>query len=347
MERLEGNINVLKNQLSSAVSSWYTDENGNIIFENTTGKSAMMLTGDGFMIANGKLEDGTWNWRTFGTGEGFTADAIVTGYLSADRIEARAITVDKLSSGVGAEIDLSENNTIKIAVENSIKESAEDIIKEAVNQKFIIKSSAAPADPDIDDLWLDTSSGEFDILKRWNGTEWVETTLSQREIELIYSTLSECRSEIAVLDREINLRVTTEQMNTNLANKADSDWVTQRLETLIQQTANDITFQFNKTQEFVVESTGPFQEFIKEVQAYQRFSEEGLELGELNNPFIARLAKDKLSFLQDGVEIAYISNNKLYITEAQVTDRLAIGSDEDGYFEWKMTNAGLGLKWRG
>jgi len=64
MERLEGTINVLKNQLSSVVSSWYTDENGNIIFESHTGKSAMMLTGDGFMIANGKLDDGTWNWRT-------------------------------------------------------------------------------------------------------------------------------------------------------------------------------------------------------------------------------------------------------------------------------------------
>lgn len=64
MDRLEGTINVLKNQLSSAVSSWYTDVNGNLIFESTTGKSAMMLTGDGFMIANGKLDDGSWNWRT-------------------------------------------------------------------------------------------------------------------------------------------------------------------------------------------------------------------------------------------------------------------------------------------
>lgn len=64
MERLEGTIDVLKHQLSSTVSSWYTDANGNIIFESTTGKSAMMLTGDGFMIANGKLDDGTWNWRT-------------------------------------------------------------------------------------------------------------------------------------------------------------------------------------------------------------------------------------------------------------------------------------------
>lgn len=64
MQRLEGSINILKNRLSSAVSSWYTDENGNIVFESTTGRSAMMLTGDGFMIASGKKDNGEWNWRT-------------------------------------------------------------------------------------------------------------------------------------------------------------------------------------------------------------------------------------------------------------------------------------------
>ena len=64
VDRLEGQINILSNKLISSKSSWYTDENGNIIFESTNGKSAMMLTGDGFMIANGKKSDGTWNWRT-------------------------------------------------------------------------------------------------------------------------------------------------------------------------------------------------------------------------------------------------------------------------------------------
>ena len=64
IDRLEGQINVLKNQLSSAVSNWYTDQNGNLVFESATGKSAMMLCGEGFMIANEKTPTGEWNWRT-------------------------------------------------------------------------------------------------------------------------------------------------------------------------------------------------------------------------------------------------------------------------------------------
>lgn len=42
---------------------------------------AIQLNGAGFRIANEKKSDGTWNWRTFGTGDGFTADLINVGIL--------------------------------------------------------------------------------------------------------------------------------------------------------------------------------------------------------------------------------------------------------------------------
>lgn len=109
---LEGTIDVLKTKLMSTVSNWKTDANGNIIFESLDGSSAMMLTGNGFMCAASKKEDGSWNWRTFGTGEGFTADMIVTGFLDADRIKANSITVKKLASDVGSGLDISSNESI-------------------------------------------------------------------------------------------------------------------------------------------------------------------------------------------------------------------------------------------
>lgn len=80
--KLEGAIDVLKNQLVSTQSNWYTDDNGNLMFESADGTNAMMLSGNGFMVANGKTND-QWNWRTFGTGDGFTADLITAGVLRA------------------------------------------------------------------------------------------------------------------------------------------------------------------------------------------------------------------------------------------------------------------------
>ena len=111
MERLAGMMNVMKNKITSTVSNWYTDDNGAQIFESVDGSAAMMLTGEGFMIADGKTSDGEWNWRTFGTGKGFTADAIVTGYLSADRLEAGTISGDKIVAG-GITVTQLANNSV-------------------------------------------------------------------------------------------------------------------------------------------------------------------------------------------------------------------------------------------
>lgn len=64
------------------------DANG----RSTTGKgSAMQLCSQGFRIASGCKADGSWNWRTFGTGDGFTADLITVGTLMGDLIKAGTI----------------------------------------------------------------------------------------------------------------------------------------------------------------------------------------------------------------------------------------------------------------
>ena len=64
------------------------DANG----RSTTGKgSAMQLCSQGFRIASGCRADGSWDWRTFGTGAGFTADLITVGTLMGDLIKAGTI----------------------------------------------------------------------------------------------------------------------------------------------------------------------------------------------------------------------------------------------------------------
>lgn len=132
MQRLKGTMDVLKTRLYSSVSNWYTDDNGNIVLEALDGRSAMKLCGEGFMIAAGKDEHGHWDWRTFGTGEGFTADAIVTGYLSADRIEANTITANKLAADVGQSLDLSSNRSISLVVESAVENSIESAVQSAI-----------------------------------------------------------------------------------------------------------------------------------------------------------------------------------------------------------------------
>lgn len=56
--------------------------------------------------------------------------------------------------------------------------------------------------------------------------------------------------------------------------------------------------------------------------------ETGLEIGDFtgHSPFSVRLVKNRLSFFANGSEVAYISDSTLYITKAEVTGTLILGS---------------------
>ena len=111
-DKLEGTIDANRTKVSGGASGWYTDDKGNIVVESTDGMSAMMLTGAGFCLASSRDQDGEWNWRTFGTGNGFTADELVTGEMSAERLTAGSITTDKISASVGQELEIGSNKAL-------------------------------------------------------------------------------------------------------------------------------------------------------------------------------------------------------------------------------------------
>ena len=67
---------------------------------------------------------------------------------------------------------------------------------------------------------------------------------------------------------------------------------------------------------------------------------DGRQVVEQNN-FRAVFTAQKLSFWQDSTEIAYVSNNRLYITNITVLDSISIG-------HWRMDSGnGLAFKWIG
>ena len=96
---LDGVINALVNQIRA--SGNYTNatvlENQGFLFENTDEASSdygALYIGPGWlMLANSKIGD-EWNWRTFGTGSGFTADEINAGILNAALVQILGVRDD-------------------------------------------------------------------------------------------------------------------------------------------------------------------------------------------------------------------------------------------------------------
>ena len=193
------------------------------------------------------MSRGDWNWRCMGTGEGITADEIVAGFLSADRIEAGSITTNMLSSTVASELDLVSNTALVAYVQNTAESAA------------------------------------------------------------------------------ASMKLTNSEFVTMFNNNVKSD---------IDASIEDVQYNLN--------------EYRGDVEVYMRFDNTGtLELGKSDSDFKTQITNQRMSFIERGNEVAYISNQSMYITQARVTNVLAIGTNNNnGYFDWVVTTTGLGLRWR-
>ena len=78
-------------------------------------------------------------------------------------------------------------------------------------------------------------------------------------------------------------------------------------------------------------------------RTYMTFDEDGLMIGKSGNPFTFRVVNDRLAFYMNDTEVAYLSNNKLYVTQAEILSKLIIGRFA---FE-PQTNGNLSLIYNG
>lgn len=125
----------------------------------------------------------------------------------------------------------------------------------------------------------------------------------------------------------------------------DIDDFKQTVTANFQQTNGQINMQFETAQRYTAEVDGKLEEFQNNFATNIRFSEDGINLGKTNSPFSANLDNEKLAFKQGDTEIAYISNNKMYITQAHIKEDFKFGNT-NGTFSWVIGESGnLSLKW--
>ena len=222
------------------------------------------------------------------------------------------------------------------------------------SETSITASDTAPENPQLNQLWLDTSDASVNVLKRWNGTDWVETTLSQDMLNNIQQSITSYGTQIQQLNNSISQTVTRTTYEADMSGKADTSWVETRVQSVITQTENAITNVFSQSTSYTDSVVGDYEQLKKDVYSWQRFDSTGLTLGKTDqsgaeSPFKVQLTNTELSFLENNDPVAYLNNLALYITNARVTNTLSVGietGDDAGWFDWTMTKAGLGMKWK-
>ena len=71
-----------------------------------------------------------------------------------------------------------------------------------------------------------------------------------------------------------------------------------------------------------------------------------LDMSASSSSMKMRLTNTRLAFVQSGTEVAYFSDNQLYVTRLEAVEQISIGTAANGYLDIVTTPSGVGLKWR-
>lgn len=167
--------------------------------------------------------------------------------------------------------------------------------------------------------------------------------------------ITQAETSIETTNNQIALKASTETVTeignrANQLDKALSDALTtikQNSDAIATLTARDFKVEFTTLTNQLTQLNGDLTSYKKEVGNWMRFDADGnLVLGatreEGQDAYELKLTKSRISFMLNDVEVAYISNNELYITNSTVVQNLKIGR-----FVWEVRgNGNLGLVWR-
>lgn len=172
---------------------------------------------------------------------------------------------------------------------------------------------------------------------------------------LIANTGGTIRTEVAESVKTVT-DTTNAKIDDRLAQAKDyTDSVHQEItteySTKLEETSKGFNMSVNSLTDRITEQGNEVNSYREQLQTYFGFSEDGLEIGKKVNgekqQYSINIDNERMGFLQDGSEVAFIQYNKLHINAVEAMDRLSVGAAADGgYFDFISTEYGMGMKWR-
>ena len=155
-------------------------------------------------------------------------------------------------------------------------------------------------------------------------TDWTPAPEDMASSEDVTAAKEEVISQISA-----QLEVLPDSIMSNVKNefytKDEVDESIGAAESTITQTYNEFRVDFNQymtdREAFENSTTGTIEEFSR----YIRFVDGNIILGEEGNQITLKIENDIMGFYEEGNQVAYLSDNKLYVTDAEIVNRLALG----------------------
>lgn len=143
---------------------------------------------------------------------------------------------------------------------------------------------------------------------------------AQSEISQIHQTITEQTTSI-IQDAQQIVSTALESYTTT----SDLNTIIGALSTQISQNASRIEFVFTDVSDQISGTNDELARVYNERVDYIRFEGGDIVLGKQGNEITLRLSNNRLSFLQDNLEVAYFSDQKLYVTNGEFLNSLQLG----------------------
>lgn len=259
------------------------------------------------------------------------------------------IRFEDLGSVLRDRIADTENNVIEV------RQTAGELALMVSGGSTIFRQDEAPTDGMTQgDIWY-----QGDVCHRYEDGVWVVIPFTNT-IDGLRNLASLILSADAIISTVISSAVFEAAMNGKVDNAdlepyATTAYVNERDESVFTQTAQEITLAFNTEKTRAESVEGEIKAFTDEAALRFVFDVTGLIIKNPGSALSLKLKNDRIQFLDGTAEVAYISGNKLYITDAHVLNLLTIGKDSvangsEGFVDldtvYSDSSGGLMAMWR-
>lgn len=145
-----------------------------------------------------------------------------------------------------------------------------------------------------------------------------------------YLTSDETTDKLTELRQEVNSNIeqTGEAIKSSVYEKVylkdDVDSLLSSVNTEVEQTKTSWQVTFNQLVKQLNDYSDGSDAAFDEIRKYIRFEDGNILLGNSSSPLILRIRNDRIQFLQNGYEVAYISDQRMYNTTCEIINQLRI-----------------------
>lgn len=117
----------------------------------------------------------------------------------------------------------------------------------------------------------------------------------------------------------------TEKLTSGYYTKGETESLVSEVSTEWKQTAEGFEMNFSNIEKNIEDVAGSADARFQEINSYIRYEDGSIILGRSDSPLVLKIQNDRISFTQNNSEVAYFSNNRLYVKDGEYTNSLQLG----------------------